>query len=85
TASYSNKWRTRDNLQQASLDVEQGAGKSYQQVATDNQVTVNGLLGFGLELGEQKLRWTNLYIRDTLKRSALAVGRNDGQIQGADY
>lgn len=85
TASYSNKWRTRDNLQQASLNVEQGAGKSYQQVATDNQVTVNGLLGFGLELGEQKLRWTNLYIRDTLKRSALAIGRNDGQIQGADY
>lgn len=85
TASYGNKWRTRDNLQQASLNVENGAGKSYQQVATDNQVTVNGLLGFGLELGEQKLRWTNLYIHDTLKRSALAVGRNDGQIQGADY
>ncbi|MDO7836122.1 TonB-dependent receptor [Sphingobium sp. HBC34] len=85
TASYSNKWRTRDNLQQASLNVEQGAGKSYQQVATDNQVTVNGLLGFGLELGDQKLRWTNLYIRDTLKRSALAVGRNDGLIQTADY
>ncbi|MDR7153864.1 TonB-dependent receptor [Sphingobium xenophagum] len=85
TASYSNKWRTRDNLQQASLDVAQGAGRSYQQVATDNEMTVNGLLGFGLELGEQKLRWTNLYIRDTLKRSALAVGQNDGLIQTADY
>lgn len=85
TASYSNKWRTRDNLQQASLDVAQGAGRSFRQVSTDNEITVNGLLGLGLELGQQKLRWTNLYIRDTLKRSALAVGRNDGQIQGADY
>ena len=85
TASYSNKWRTRDNIQQASLDVSQGAGKDYRQVSTDNEVTVNGLLGFGLELGDQKLRWTNLYIRDTLKRSALAVGQNNGQIQGADY
>ncbi|MFD1105633.1 TonB-dependent receptor domain-containing protein [Sphingobium olei] len=85
TASYSNKWRTRSTLQQASLDVAAGAGKNYTQVSTDNQVTVNGLLGLGLELGDQKIRWTNLYIRDTLKRGALAVGQNDGQIQGADY
>ncbi|MES2174707.1 MAG: TonB-dependent receptor [Pseudomonadota bacterium] len=85
TAGYSNKWRTRDNLQQASLTVSEGAGKSAQQVVTDNQVTVNGLLGFGAEWGDQKIRWTNLYIRDTLKRASLAVGQNDGQIQGADY
>ena len=85
TASYSNKWRTRENLQQASLDVAAGAGRNYNQISTENDVTVNGLLGFGLELGNQKLRWTNVYIRDTLKRSALAIGQNDGQIQGADY
>ena len=85
TASYSNKWRTRDTLQQASLDVAQGAGKNYQQISTENQVTVNGLLGVGVEWGEQKLRWTNVYIRDTLKRSALALGQNDGLIQGGDY
>jgi outer membrane receptor protein involved in Fe transport len=85
TASYSNKWRTRSSLQQASLNVEQGAGRNFTQVSTDNQVTVNGLLGIGLELGKQKIRWTNLYIRDTLKRAALAVGTNDGLIQGADY
>lgn len=85
TGSYSNKWRTRDTLQQASLDPAAGAGKNTQQISTDNEITVNALLGIGLELGEQKLRWTNLYIRDTLKRSALSVGQNDGQIQGADY
>ena len=85
TGSYSNKWRTRDTLQQASLDPAAGAGKNTQQISTDNEITVNALLGVGLELGEQKLRWTNLYIRDTLKRSALSIGQNDGQIQGADY
>ena len=85
TASYSNKWRTRDTLQQASLDVAAGAGRNNQQISTENEVTVNGLLGFGAEWGDQKLRWTNLYIRDTLKRSALAIGQNDGQIQGGDY
>ncbi|KQN00698.1 TonB-dependent receptor [Sphingobium sp. Leaf26] len=85
TGSYSNKWRTRDTLQQASLDPAAGAGKNTQQISTDNEITVNALLGIGLELGQQKLRWTNLYIRDTLKRSALSIGQNDGQIQGADY
>lgn len=85
TASYSNKWRTRDTLQQASLDVAAGAGRNNQQISTENDVTVNGLLGVGLEWGEQKLRWTNIYIRDTLKRSAIALGQNDGQIQEADY
>ncbi|ALR21678.1 TonB-dependent receptor domain-containing protein [Sphingobium baderi] len=85
TMSYSNKWRTRDALQQASIDLTQPAGKTYHQITTDNEVTVNGLLGVGLELGEQKIRWTNLYIRDTLKRGALSIGQNDGAIAGADY
>src|SRR3546814_18877336 len=49
TASYGNKWRTRANLQQASIDLSEPAGKSFEQVMTDNQVTVNGLLGVGLE------------------------------------
>lgn len=85
TASYSNKWRTRDSLQQASIDLTQPTGKSFERVTTDNQITVNGLLGFGLEFGEHKIRWTNLYIRDTLKRGALALGQNDGEQAGADY
>src|SRR3546814_11477113 len=59
TASYGNKWRTRANLQQASIDLSEPAGKSFEQVMTDNQVKVNGLLGVGLELGNQNMRWTN--------------------------
>lgn len=85
TASISNKWRTRDALQQASIDLTQETGKSFERVTTDNEITVNGLLGVGLESGENKMRWTALYIRDTLKRGQLAVGQNNGQQLGADY
>ena len=46
----------------------------FQRVITDNRIVVNGLLGFGLEQGEQKIRWTNLFIRDTLKQARLGIG-----------
>ncbi|PZU59360.1 MAG: TonB-dependent receptor [Sphingobium sp.] len=85
TASISNKWRTRDTLQQASIDLTQTTGKSFRQVTTDNQITVNGLVGVGLESDAAKMRWTALYIRDTLKRGQLSVGQNDGGLIGADY
>ncbi|MCW2338756.1 outer membrane receptor protein involved in Fe transport [Sphingobium sp. B2D3A] len=76
SAGWSSKWRTRDILQQsaASLDLSQ-LGSDFYTVATDNRVVVNGLLGFGLEFGEQKLRWTNLYIRDTIKQARLSNGQ----------
>lgn len=75
-AGWSSKWRTRDVLQQsaASLDLAE-LGRDFRTVTTDNRVVVNGLLGFGLEFGEQKLRWTNLYIRDTIKQARLSEGQ----------
>ncbi len=76
TAGISNKWRTRDAIQQTSVDPELAGPPQtdFRRVITDNRVVVNGLLGFGLELGEHKFRWTNLYIRDTLKQSRLGLG-----------
>jgi TonB-dependent receptor len=72
---YSNKWRTRDALQQtaSTLDLSEKE-QDFQRVTTDNRIVVNGLLGFGLEDGDQKLRWTNLFIRDTLKQARLGIG-----------
>jgi TonB-dependent receptor len=72
---YSNKWRTRDSVQQtaSTLDLSQKE-QDFQRVSTDNRVVVNALVGFGIEAGDQKLRWTNLYIRDTLKQARLGVG-----------
>ncbi len=72
-AGYSNSWRTRDSLQQELGGTPQS---SFRRVITDNRIVVNGLVGFGAEFGEQKLRWTNLYIRDTLKQARLGAGFN---------
>ncbi|WP_447764639.1 TonB-dependent receptor domain-containing protein [Sphingopyxis panaciterrae] len=85
TAGISNKWRTRDTLQQTSAeqDLSGDPQTSYNRVVTDNRVVVNGLLGLGLEIGEHKLRWTSLYIRDTLKQGSLALGTDANQ-QGRD-
>ncbi len=75
TAGYSNKWRTRDTSQQtaSSADLSQKE-LDFQRVITDNRIVVNGLLGFGLAWDDNKVRWTNLYIRDTLKQARLGVG-----------
>jgi len=82
TAGITNRWRTRDTLQQASLDPDL-AGEpqtSFQRVITDNRVVVNGLLGLGLELDKHKIRWTNLFIRDTIKQARLALGEDQNQL-----
>ncbi|MBW8296289.1 TonB-dependent receptor [Sphingopyxis sp.] len=83
TAGISNKWRTRDTLQQTSLnqDLSGDPQTSYNRIITDNRIVVNGLLGFGLELGDHKFRWTNLYIRDTLKQSRLGLGTDRNQTE----
>lgn len=75
TAGYKNNWRTRDTIQQtgSTLDLSQKE-LDFRRVITDDRIEVNGLLGFGLEFGENKIRWTNLYIRDTLKQARLGVG-----------
>jgi len=77
---YSNKWRTRDNTQQlaSSADLSQFA-ENFQRVITDNRLVVDGLIGANLEFGQQKLRWTTLYIRDTLKQARLAEGTRPAQ------
>ncbi len=76
TAGYSNKWRTRDTTQQtsSSADLTQ-LENNFQRVITDNRLVVNGLVGLGLEFGQNKIRWTNLYIRDTIKQARLGVGQ----------
>lgn len=75
---YSNSWRTRDTLQQTSLDPELAGmpQQSFRNVITDNRIVVNGMLGIGAEFGDHKIRWTNLYIRDSLKQGRLAAGYN---------
>ncbi|RYD67502.1 MAG: TonB-dependent receptor [Sphingomonadales bacterium] len=70
----SNSWRTRDAIQQFAIDNDGGLSKDFRTVTTDNRVIVNGLLGLGAEFGEHKLRFTNLYIHDTVKQTSLGTG-----------
>lgn len=81
TAGISNKWRTRDTLQQSSVEIDLSGTPqtSYQRVITDNRVVANAMLGVGAEFGEHRVRWTSLFIRDTLKQARLAVGRDQNQ------
>jgi hypothetical protein len=77
TGGFENKWRTRDNIEQtpASADLAFLA-TDYRSVATENRAVTNGLLGLGYQMDDSQLRWTNLYVHDTLKRSSLAEGIN---------
>jgi TonB-dependent receptor len=77
-AGYSNSFRTRDAIQQTSLDPELAGvpQTDFRTVITDNRIVVNGLFGLGADIGEHEIRWTNLYIRDTLKQGRLAAGEN---------
>jgi hypothetical protein len=87
TAGFNNDWRTRENLEQtpASLDLS-AVDKDYRSVATDNRIVANALVSLGYEFGVgNKLRWTNLYIHDTLKRTSLAEGKQNNQRFGADF
>ncbi len=75
---YSNKWLTRQPRQQRSLSADLSTIESdFTSLNTDNRIVVNGLLGVGLEFGENKLRWTNLIIRDTVKQARLALGNQN--------
>ncbi|MEQ1581353.1 MAG: TonB-dependent receptor [Steroidobacteraceae bacterium] len=87
TAGFSNKWRTRDNIEQTPGSFDLSAiDKDYHSIATENHAVMNALLGIGYEFGDgNKLRWTNLYVHDTLKRTSLAEGRQNNQRFGADF
>jgi len=83
-AGYSNKWQSRETLQQQSnSSTLETLDRDFTQVNTDQRIVINGLLGVGLEFGPNKLRWTNLYIRDTIKQARLALGKRD--LGPADY
>ncbi|MGB3739727.1 MAG: TonB-dependent receptor [Pontixanthobacter sp.] len=76
TASISNKWRNRSITAQTAVNADLDLDTDFRDFVTDNRVLVNGLLGLGLELGEHRFRFTNLYIRDTLKQTRLSLGED---------
>jgi TonB-dependent receptor len=83
---YSNKWRTRDTIQQTGANRDLSLKDlDFRRVITDNRIVVNALVGYGLEFGDNKIRWTNLYIRDTLKQGRLGAGQRLAQNPQATF
>lgn len=83
TFSVSNKWRTRDITSQSVL-ADFSLDNDFNDIVTDNRILANGMLGFGLEVGDHVFRFTNLFIRDTVKQATLSQGedfQDDDSIQ----
>lgn len=71
-----NKWRNRTVRRQAANSDFSEILESSTNFITDNNVLFEGLVGVGLDIGEHTIRWTNLYIRDTLKTARLEEANN---------
>ena len=74
TAGIKNNWRNRYVHSQTGNTDLTGINSDFNTFITDNTVLVNGLLGLALDFGRNKIRWTNLYIHDTLKTARLGIG-----------
>ena len=68
SASLSNTFRTRLTNQQDTVSPDGTLRNDFTTLLTDNRVVVNGLFGLGAEFGSNTVRWTNVYIHDTLKQ-----------------
>jgi TonB-dependent receptor len=69
SASASNTWRSRLTTQQDSVTESGALRNDFRTLLTDNRIVANALVGLGLEFGENTIRWTNVYIHDTLKQA----------------
>ena len=67
--SASNTFRTRSAIQQDTVSPDGTLRNDYRTLLTDNRIVANALIGLGLEFGENTIRWTNVYIHDTLKQA----------------
>lgn len=86
-AGYSNTTQTRDILRQraqGTTAVSDQLFENFRAVNTDNRIVTNGLLGLGLEWGDNQIRWTSVYIHDTVKHTGLSLGKRENNVQ-ADY
>ncbi len=73
-AGLNNSWRTRDAINQFAVDNDGGLSRDFHTITTDNRAVFNALVGLGAEFGEHKVRWTTLYIHDTVKQAAIGTG-----------
>ncbi|OJW59418.1 MAG: TonB-dependent receptor [Sphingomonadales bacterium 63-6] len=74
---YSNKYSTRQPLQQSSLSADlELLETDFKSTITDQRIVWNGLLGLGYEFGDgNRIRLTNLYVHDTVKQARTGLGQ----------
>ena len=82
---FSNKWTNRQATQQTTNSSDLSLNTDFNRFNTDDRIVANALLGFGAEWGDNKIRWTNLYIRDTIKHAQLGLGKRFISSASADY
>lgn len=84
TAGISNGFRTRGGQQQGTNGIVNGGGgtpvlgvdQDFNYLTTENRITVNGLFGLTAEFGENVIRFTNLFVRDSSKEASIREGFN---------
>lgn len=76
---YSNDWRTRNAIQEVG-EISGGVllpTSNYDYVSTEQNIGWDALFGAGVDFGDDKINWTNLYIRRTTKQAYVREGYND--------
>ncbi|GMN02952.1 TonB-dependent receptor domain-containing protein [Erythrobacter sp. MTPC3] len=74
TASLKNSLRNRTVISQGGSSDLSELFQDFRTNITDENALFNALVSFGLDTGPHTIRWTNLYIRDTLKTARLEEG-----------
>ncbi len=80
----SNSWHTRGGVQQAGTrsgtigtpEAILVASSDFDFLTTQNRAVVNGMVNLSATLDRHKVRFTNLYIHDTLKEARIGSGNN---------
>jgi outer membrane receptor protein involved in Fe transport len=84
-AGFSNDWQTKAGKQQLSGGAAVGPGgvqqlnpdQDFDFVATEFRSVLNGLVSVGAEFGDHKIRFSNLYVNDTIKEARIQRGIDD--------
>ncbi len=87
SGNWSNAWQTRGGVRQSVLNIADVDGQpglipdqDFRFLSTENRIQLNGLLGIGYEFGENKIRFTNVLIRDTLKQARIQDGTDERNV-----
>lgn len=75
---YDSSWTTRDAIQQEGVSSLDGLSvlEDLRSNSTQNDIVINGLASFALELDQHTFKWTNLYVRNTTKEARSVEGES---------